>query len=64
MEIILQSDVPTAVSVTLGFVRKTCMTGTGDFEQLAPLWNGRLLNSRSTTLLEFALRASSNDCSV
>lgn len=56
MEIILQSNVPTAISVMLGFVRKTCMTGIGDLEQLVPLWNERLLNRRLTTPLEFGLR--------
>ena len=64
MEIVLLSNVPTAISVMLGYVRKTYMTGTGDLERLAPLWNGRLLNTRSTTPLEFALRASTNYCSV
>ena len=64
MEIVLLSNVPTAISAMLGSVRKTCMTGTGDLERLALLWNGRLLNTRSTTPLEFAHRASSNYCSV
>jgi hypothetical protein len=57
MEIILRSNVPTAISVMLGFVRMTCMTGIGDLEQLVLLWNERLLNRRLTTPLEFGLRA-------
>jgi hypothetical protein len=57
MEIIPQSNVRTAISVMLGFVRRTCMTGFGDSEQLVLLWNERLLNSRLTTSLEFGPRA-------
>jgi hypothetical protein len=57
MEIVLRSNVPTAISAMLGFVRKTCMTGIGGLEQLGLPWNERLLNRRSTTPLEFGLRA-------
>jgi hypothetical protein len=66
MEIILRSNVPTAISVMLGFVRRTFMTGIGDLEQFVPLWNESMLNRRSTTPLEFGLSASEkwNCCGV
>jgi hypothetical protein len=58
MEIPQRSNVPTAIFVMLGFVRKTCMTGIEDLEQLAPLSNERLLSRRSITPLEFGLSVS------
>jgi len=57
MEIILRSNVRTAISVMLGFVKKTCMTGIEDLEQLALLWNESMLNRKLTTPPEFGLRA-------
>jgi hypothetical protein len=55
METTLQSNVPTATSVMLGFVRKICMTGIGDLEQLVLISNDRSLKRRLTTPPEFAL---------
>jgi hypothetical protein len=60
MEILLRSNAHTAISVTLGSVRKTCTTGIEDLEQLVLLWNESMLNRRLTTQLEFGLSVSEN----